>query len=152
MVNNFKKDVKDYLKRLEKGINKTKQNLAQGALKTLVKESPIWGGAYIKSHKVGIDEIDTHHEPVWTLTKFGPRLPHSAMQALRAEMATKLSVKILASDFNDTLYISNSIPYADQVEYIGWGKAGPHHPFGKAKMAIKAKTFLKSKTNAPIGI
>jgi hypothetical protein len=159
MPNNFKNDVDDYLKRLKKVINKSKQNMAKAGLNELIKSSPVWTGAYIKSHKVTANKIDSQHEPVIEFFiinqityNFGPKMLAAAVQALKIQTLAKLATKISATDFNDTIYISNSIPYANQIEYLGWEKSGPYHTFGRATMAIKTKTFLKSKSNAPIGI
>ena len=150
-MSDIKADINIYLKRLKKAFNQTKQNMAKVALKSVLKESPVRLGAYVKSNQVGIGIIDTKHEPVIfsPFPNIPPAMPEVLAHALKKSLYTKKATEILSSEFKNDIYISNSIPYAGQVEFIGWEKTGPYHPYSKAILEFKAKTFLKSKTNAP---
>jgi hypothetical protein len=139
--------INKYLERLKKAVNKTKQNMATDALKTLITTSPVRTGSYIKSHQVGIDTIIAHHEPVYH--EIQPGIPEAAVTALKSAMFVELNGEVQNAKFDNTIYISNSIPYANQVEYIGWMFTPAYHPYGIAMTTLKAKSYLKHASNAP---
>ena len=148
-MSNTKTDIDTYLKRLKKAVNKTKQKMAHTAIHELISASPVRTGSYINSHKVGINTLVTGHEKVYTIWQ--PAMLPAMQKALKAYKSKRMMGEVLSADFDDTIIISNLIPYADRVEYIGWQKTSAKHPFGKAKLALKAgKYLLKSFTNAPI--
>ena len=147
-MSNTKTDIEVYLNRLKKAVNETKQKMAKTALRELIIASPVRTGNYIKSHKVGINTQVMHHEPV--NFQWHEPMPEAMALALKQALFTELAAETLEADFDDFIIISNSIPYADRVEFIGWMLTPAYHPFGKAKLALKSgKYLLTAFTNAP---
>lgn len=153
----FHNQIKTYIENLKDTVKNQKQALAKTVVRKVVELSPIRQGPYIKSHRVGINKLDTTFEPFETIIvkKFTPEMAKAgaenqlpppmaegAANTLRAQVAEKLSVKISKAKFKDAIYISNSIPYADQVEYIGWKRTGPYHVYAKAKIDLEVKAPL----------
>ena len=143
-MDTLKQDIKTYTKRLKKAINKSRKNLAKEALFTVIAESPVWAGLYVESMRVGINTIDSSHLTPHYGTPYLPKLNEGHALALKTGVFSDLEPLIEASKFEDKIFISNSIPYADQVEY-GTLKRTAHHPFGKTALKVKAKMYLALK-------
>lgn len=146
-MNQVKADINTYLDRLKKGINITKQKLAQDTLIDVVGFSPVWSGTYVESHKVGLDNIILEHEKPYYGPPFPDKLNEGHALALKVGVVNDLSPVIDKAEFRNTIFISNSIPYANQVEF-GGGLTPAYHPYGRAALKLKAKMFLMAKTNA----
>jgi len=135
----FDQQLKEFLETLADRTITAKQALAVQIASYIVDISPVWTGAYVKSHQVGVNSVDaTFTAPTISTTANMP-IQSQAVKALRQERKKINSAKInAATRLFDEIYISNSAPHASIVEYIGWQKTGPYHVYSKAKMKAKA--------------
>jgi len=163
----FEDQLDAFVDRVEAQVWFTKIIAARFVVDKLVQFSPIWSGAYIKSHRLGIGRKDRSHEPYITVEGFesmmARRLTPSAMIRVIEYVTDKLKDQAFDIKKNtDYVHITNSIPYGDQVEYLGWSgwsKEGgqvamdstrAYHTYAKARLALianKKGILAKAKTN-----
>lgn len=121
----LKEDVEKFKNGMKRDLIQQKRLVARIALKKLLNRSPARSGAYMKSHNVGISKtgsgrgIGKRHAPVNVLEDI-PRMPESQRLALAASLYNTKKGYISTARLGDSITIYNIIPYADQVEYIGW--------------------------------
>jgi hypothetical protein len=128
-----------FLDQLKVEITEKKKQLAKVAVKSLFWRSPVWAGHYVKSHRVSLNFVDSSFSPYIELApQFwqAAKLSGPAALALKKALLSKAKLKIARTGFKDDIFISNSIPYSDQVEYLGWLKTPAHHPYGHTQNAL----------------
>ena len=106
---------------------------ARKFLGALIKRSPILTGRYVKSHKVGIDSPDDSIAP----NAYG--IAADRKSAASSALMSGLNVIKNAQKFS-SIYISNSLHYAKNVEYLGWKNTGPYYVYHHATMDIMEDT------------
>lgn len=120
----FKEDIERFKSGVKKDLIQMKRTAARIALKKVIYRSPARSGNYIRSHNVGISKTGTgrgigqQHAPVnygW----FDP-MNEGEKVALMAEEYAKKSKYISTAQLLDSITIYNVIPYAVNVEYLGW--------------------------------
>ena len=88
-------------------------------------------GSYVLSHRISIGSIDQ------SFTKVDHEVPDAVVQA-QAELANVSQIKA-----GDVVFISNSVPHAPRVEWVGWsyedGGTTPYNTYKKALVLSKAK-------------
>ena len=114
-------DMKLFFKQVKKGMIEKQQEVAIQAAERLVYYSPIWTGAYVRSMRCGIGVVDSSHEPVGPGTlPYPPRLSEMEAETIRMEMFSQLKSEIELNESGKIIYLSNNIPYATAVEFVGW--------------------------------
>lgn len=117
----FDDDIRKFIEQTKEKAAAEQKKLALEAAERLVYYAPIWTGAYVKSMRCGIDMPDTSHEPYYSgLPPYPPRVDEMTAEAIRMSMLAKLKAEIESAPVGSKIYLSNSIPYADQIEYTGW--------------------------------
>jgi len=137
----FRQIADRYLEKLKESANDAKKTLAKQATRKVIDYSPVRTGAYVTSHRIGIDQIDPSHEPFITVgpgEEIPPKMPTALAAALKESLYAKHSTEISRAPFDKDIYVSNSIPYANQVEYIGWRLTEARHVYHKANLDLKA--------------
>jgi hypothetical protein len=125
----LKADIEKFKESIEKDVVAIKRTAARITLKKLLNRSPARSGAYMKSHNVGISKtgagrgIGRRHATVVT-GKFIPKMPDAQKLALAAKLYNQKKGYISTARLKDAITIYNVIPYADQVEYLGWYNSG----------------------------
>lgn len=89
----------------------------------IVRKSPVDSGAFRASHKIGINTIVEGEEPGGKPAK-GNKGTISANKATADELAARQTTRLAQVRPYDTVYVSNSLPYAVIIEYGGYSK-GP---------------------------
>jgi len=120
-MNTLLADFKKFAEQAKENLAEKQKNLAKKAAEDLVYRSPIWTGAYVKSMRCGIGAVDSSHEPYHSGTQPYPyRLTEMEAEVVRLGVLAKLNAEIESAPVGSTIYLSNNIPYASKVEYIGW--------------------------------
>jgi hypothetical protein len=121
----FKENIDKFKSDVEKDINNRKKKFAVAMLAKLINSSPFFTGAYIDSHRVGINSVDTSFS-------FFPHRSYRSKSRSAVEASALMAgkAKINRSKLFDTIYISNSVPHAINVELIGWKTSPPYHVYG----------------------
>jgi hypothetical protein len=120
-MNTLAADFKKFAEQAKERLAEQQKNMAKEAAERLVYFSPIWTGAYVKSMRCGIGVPDMSHEPASSgMQPYPPRLDEVSAEMIRMETTTKLKTEIDMAPAGKTIYLSNNIPYANHVEYIGW--------------------------------
>lgn len=153
MKQQFNVLVENFEGKAEAELTKRLRRFTREALRRIVERSPVWTGAYVKSHRVGIKKSKTGrgfsgtHEPVVFAPPGGPypkRMSEAQANALRKQIYNKLKSRISRVEIGDTVAIFNNIPYADRVEFIGWPppewtgmSPGPYHVYSLTKAEMR---------------
>jgi hypothetical protein len=127
-------DLKAFGQKAKKQVTEIKRETARRALAGVIMRSPVHAGDYVKSNRVGITTkssgrgVGLGYHPItpnkWLMSK------HPQPWKLKMDLYKKKKLRISAAKFEDTIVIYNNIPYADQVEFIGWELTPAYHPFG----------------------
>jgi len=146
----FEKELMNFENEIDAEVLLLKIITARYAARRLAKESPVWQGTYVKSHRVGLGSQDKSHEPIpLSLPGFLPPKASSAKAAKFKQRAVKtMHEKILNTKLGEKIVLSNSVPYADQVEFLGWMKTSAHHTYGKTMLGIKTNAKRLSRLAA----
>lgn len=108
------------------------------ALKTIVENSPVWSGAYVRSHRLSVNGAPVA-EPVQSPKEIGPRLPDAAAIALRKlvfqEQMAHYGEKLPFS----TVVISNDADHARLVEFVGTGFVNARYVYTRTADKVRAK-------------
>jgi hypothetical protein len=142
-VMGLKQDIETFKNGMKRDLVQQKRLAARIALKKLLNRSPARSGNYMRSHNVGISKTATgrgigkRHAPV--NNAYLPKMSKTQQLALAAELYNKKNGYISSAQLGDAITIYNIIPYANQVEYLGWSgvskKYGPwqtpaYHVYG----------------------
>lgn len=108
------------------------------ALQGVIERTPVWTGSYLLSHRVGINAKST--EPPTYINQhpeFNGLTPGEE-EAYR-QKAMMQANKIQTAQNINSVWVSNGIGHAPDVEYIGWpsGKP-PYHTYGLTYTWLKA--------------
>jgi len=132
----FKNDIEKFKKNeIDDRLIKIKRAIAREAFRRIVRRSPVSSGNYVKSHRVGISKtesgrgISRGHEPVLPFA-FSNKVPEATAEGIKAQVLAKRIPYISRAKLHDVITISNSIPYAHIVEYVGWKKTSAYHVYG----------------------
>lgn len=154
----MKKDIDNFLDQLKTGINKKKNRFALVAAKKLTNRSPVLTGLYVRNHKVGIGKINTKMTgEYWMdlpgmdkfgITVFAKPKSETKQNIKRKKAFTKMRPKITAAKFENHIFISNRVHYANEVEYIGWKRTGPYHVYGltSGELQLVFPIMMKAKS------
>lgn len=84
-------------------------------------------GSYVLSHRIAINKVDSS-----TTVVPGARgdKDYGAASKAMGQISNLDGLKL-----GDTAFISNSLPYAHKVEYLGWHSRSPYNTFEKAVVA-----------------
>jgi len=154
----FAKQLEEFRVKTHERLDLAKQDLARKTLAKLVARSPVLTGQYILSHKVGINEPDLSYEHTLPTLKLRKNISKGkqigtniGVNRRSVEMKAKSvgQQKIMQAGYKDTIYISNSVPHAVNVEYLGWAKKPALHVYGltKAEMRLQAQAIVKAFEN-----
>lgn len=105
----------------------------------LIARSPIVTGAYVLSHKVGLNGKDSNFEPGVPLQvdDTGRRIPLKNRRSIVGR-AIAAGQKVIQTPQKPTKFVlSNSNPYADKVEFIGWKNTRAYHVYGLTRLEMK---------------
>jgi hypothetical protein len=138
-----KRSLDDFIEGAIEAAEETKKKAAAECFRAVMKKSPVWSGQYIRSHRVGIGKLDKRHgkSSLGSSFAFPPKMEESAANSLKASL-NEFETRILLGkkiSIDKSIYISNSIGHAADVEYIGWKYTGPHHVFGLAAEKMKTR-------------
>lgn len=123
----FGKELKKYLKNVQKTGTKEIRGVGLQALKMVMIESPVDKGTFRGNWNVGIGGIDNSID----LTRRAPR----ALSEGKARLGSLKS--------GDKINISNALPYAMRLEFDGWSTQAPS---GMVRITLIELTFwLKAK-------
>jgi len=111
--------------------------ITKETIKSLVALSPVWTGAYVKSHNIGIVVKDRRHEPVARTYSILTKLSVTEAMALKKSILQNKKFDLMLIELGHKIIISNSIPYANKVEYIGWQLQRSYFVYSKTKILIK---------------
>jgi len=153
------------IKVIKKGEKTYKQELTQEAFKSLVDLSPVSTGSYVLSHRIGINQKDTSvtlkkgpNPGLYKVLAFGNPARASALhekavfRSLKKAKTTakpkalkQINKKLKKIGPDDSVIISNSIPHAVNVEYVGWMKTPPYQVYGLTYeyLRLKEKSIMK---------
>jgi hypothetical protein len=114
-------DIQKFVAQMKEMAAEKQKEVASEAAERLVYYSPVWTGAYVKSMRCGVGTPDPSHEPYHIGTQPYPmRVSEMQAEAIRIRVFDKLQQEIGMAKPGERIFLSNSIPYADQVEYVGW--------------------------------
>jgi len=120
-MNKLLDDFKKFAEQTKKNLAEEQKSLAKKAVDDIVYRSPIWTGAYVKSMRCGIGMVDSSHEPYHPGTQPYPyRLSEMEAEIVRLGVIAKLNSEIDSAPIGESIYLSNNIPYASKIEYLGW--------------------------------
>jgi hypothetical protein len=120
----LKEDIEKFKSGIKRDVVQMKRTAARIALKKLIYRSPARSGNYIRSHNVGISRtgsgrgIGRRHAPV--IKQFLEPMNQGEKLAFMAEQYNKKKGYISTAKLLDSITIYNIIPYAKNVEYLGW--------------------------------
>lgn len=134
---------KVYEKRILSEFVKRKHHIAKEALALLIDQSPFSTGSYIASHRVGINVMSTDY------TIMAPGT--TTREAIKAEALIVGQAAIMASKIMDSIYLSNGIFYAANVEYLGWVFTPPYFTYATTREYIRhaAQQIMRYKGDLP---
>ena len=135
-------DITAAISKIKVDSDKHIQDVVKTCYEAVVEYSPRPGhskrnrskGSFVQSHRIGVNLgfIDT--------TRVRTRQDDSAAKAMGQLNQTR-NIK-----FGDTVTISNSLPYAEKVEYKGWGgvksSTPAYHTYKKAESKTRARFNL----------
>jgi hypothetical protein len=143
----------DFVRAAIEAVEETKKTAAVKCLGKVITKSPVWSGPYVKSHHIGVGNIDLRSEQPFfgTLDEvIMNKLSDGQALSLKRECYQKEKSKLKNNIPIETpVYVSNSIGYANAVEYgfstnISGGRSGgasitvqPHHVYGLTVEEIK---------------
>ncbi len=125
--------------KLTSGIDKSIQDMVSDVYEKLLAFSPTPGnsragrskGSYVQSHRIGINLADITHTNLGRITS----PDFSSVEKARQGMAVIDKIKL-----GDTITISNTIPWAEKVEYKGWGgKSKPYRTYAQTRSYVRSK-------------
>lgn len=156
----FKQALEDFKEEIRNEGNLVLRKYAMAAYNGVIAHSPIYTGRYVLSHRVGIGHKDTSvNKPILHVAQFkadaigkGAMLwrVYGKLNALRATAKAKI---LTATLLDRKIIISNSVEYAEQVEYLGWHfgqhHVPPYHVYGKTYNKLQALSYTGSKASFP---
>lgn len=137
MTKQLHKDIRLFAKQLKQDVGETQKQIAVFAANQLLKEAPFWTGTYIKSFRAKIGAVDGTAEPYDHGTSpFPDTISTGEAEALKERQRMLLESKINKAIPFAPIKISNSLDYADRVEYVGWPEysSPPYYVFTIAQM------------------
>lgn len=141
---------KEWIIEVDKDAIKLVRSVARSTFRVLVRRSPVHAGPYVKSHRIGISKtgagrgISKGHEKVNRIQV--PKVSRATALAIKKEAIAKRISYISKAMPGDMITISNSIPYADQVEYIGWQTAPARHVYKMTVLEVGIHTAGRNAT------
>ena len=114
------------IKKIEQDLDQVRDQFLRNVAEDLVASSPVDTGAYVSNHS-----ITTSSGAGGTKNSQGR---NTDTGTAREEALNKLNGQIseLPPDAAK-VYISNRSPYANRVEYSGWGRTGPYQVFSSVR-------------------
>lgn len=110
------------IKKIEQDLDQVRDEFLRNIAEDLVASSPVDTGTYVSNHSITTSsgsggKKNSHGKSPDTGTA-------------RGEALDKLNAQIAALPTGETtIYIANRSPYANRVEYSGWGKTAPYQVF-----------------------
>jgi hypothetical protein len=108
----FRSDIKRFIAKSNSGLNNYAKAVVMGIDKSVVLKSPVDTGRFRANWNVGIGSIDSNTSEATDAS--------GASAISRAQMELH-SIKINGQ----TIYVTNSLPYAYRLEYEGWSSQSP---------------------------
>jgi hypothetical protein len=108
----FRGDIKRFIAKSNAGLDKYAKAVVMDIDKSMVLKSPVDTGRFRANWNIGIGSIDSY-----TTDATDP----SGAGAISKALAEVNSIKINGQ----TIYITNSLPYAYRLEYEGWSLQAP---------------------------
>lgn len=106
----FSLDIKEFAEKTERNVNDVKQTVAIDLFGSIIKSSPVDTGRFRGN---------------WNASIGSPDLSVSESADVSGQSSTSEMTKtITTSTVNDSLFMSNNLPYAERLEY-GWSKQAP---------------------------
>lgn len=113
--------IKEFLDKTKLEIEAKQKKIAIEAAERLVYYAPVWTGAYVRSMRCGIGMPDLSHEPTHDGSRPYPeRVSAVTEEQIRMDTFARLRQEIMQAPELKTIYLTNTTPYADQIEYVGW--------------------------------
>jgi hypothetical protein len=106
----FSLDIKEFAEKTERNVNDVKQTVAIDLFGSIIKSSPVDTGRFRGNWNASINSPDLSAS--------------SSIDPSGQGSTSKMAQTIETSTVDDTLYISNNLPYAQRLEY-GWSKQAP---------------------------
>jgi len=125
--------------KLTEGIDESIQEMVSDVYEKLLAFSPTpmnsragrSKGSYVQSHRIGINLADITH------TNLGRKAAPDFSSVEKARQETVVIEKI---KLGDTITISNTIPWAEKVEYKGWGgDSKPYRTYAQTRSYVRSK-------------
>ncbi len=129
----FSSDLKKFVKKADKNLNKTVRSSVVQVFGAIIKDTPVGNTSIWKSPNVK-DYVGGRLRNNWntnlnSINESADRPPDSSGSGSESDLLTTLGFY----KNGDTIYLSNSLPYAQAVEE-GWSKQRPH---GMVKVNLK---------------
>jgi hypothetical protein len=128
----FKESMEKWIVDVENDIDDFRNQIAEDLVKRIIARSPVQTGSYVLSHRVGADGADN------SIAMRPDTYIEQNPDGLRTQVLADLAAEIKRVPKGVSIYVSNSVGHAPNVEYIGWKRRGPYHVYGLSVMEIKA--------------
>ena len=112
------KQVDAIMQRIATRANRRKNAIATIIYRRIISTSPLWSGAYVDSHHIGIGRTNTRVSKIQT-GLYNRASNSKARQIRSVAMARELS-RLKKASLNHKIIISNSIKHAKNIEYLGF--------------------------------
>lgn len=149
----FSDMIHDLIDEVRSAPAKVQHKLARTAISALVSRSPVLTGRYVMSHRLEFGAADETYEDAEdypqatddhkpkTKRKTLPKDRRQFVNSAQATLFRKAGVPLHQEGANITsMHISNNVPYADKVEFLGWQNVGPYfvytHSYNDVMAAI----------------
>jgi len=107
------------LKKVEQDLDAVRDEFLRNVAEDLVNSSPVDTGTYVRNHSITVSSGSGGRQNSQGKPPDNGTARSDALDKLNGQIAG------LPQD-TTTVYIANRSPYANKVEYSGWGKTGPY--------------------------
>jgi hypothetical protein len=126
-----KQEIKDH-------VSDVIRNAALEAINVIVFASPVWSGAYVKSHRLSINGSPVA-KAIESPFRIGPKMSKFKADLLRIMVRKKLQSEYRIISPFQLVVIKNEAKHCLDVEYLGSAKYGAHYVYTSADDYFRSK-------------
>ncbi len=147
-ISQLPKDIKKLESEIEMEFSQHLKGAARVGVRSLIYHSPVDSGTYVANHQFGINGPAVG---IPDMTGYGVSRK-SQMHGIKMRELKSLLAKVkLINKETKSIYISNEVPYADKVEWLGWPKTPAKAVYQKARKAmVRYIVRTQTKYNAKV--